>query len=227
MIKRQWFRPGKKIAIADQIAVRLGLPERHRRRAGELYYEAFRQKFEPVMGSPEHGVAILEKSLIPEQAIVALHQDQLVGVSGLQYGGRCFVDARVSAFVHEFGWVWGLFKFAQFVLFFAQRERKGEIIIDGFVVRASMRGKGIGTRLLEAVFDFAQANGFEAVSLQVVDTNPGARRLYERMGFVPTKTRNYPYLRSVMGFSSVTTMVKEIISLSFGGSGSIEDRWSG
>jgi ribosomal protein S18 acetylase RimI-like enzyme len=73
-----------------------------------------------------------------------------------------------------------------------------------------MRGKGIGTRLLESVFDFARTEGFSSVRLDVVDTNPGARRLYERMGFVPVKTGHYPYLRRVMGFSAGTTMIREI-----------------
>lgn len=60
------------------------------------------------------------------------------------------------------------------------------------------------------MFEFAQANGFSTVRLDVADTNPGARRLYERMGFAPTHTQKYPFLRNIVGFSAGTTMIKQI-----------------
>ena len=117
---------------------------------------------------------------------------------------------RTSAFARQYGWLRGLFKVLFLYFYFAERPSKGELTIESIVVRPAMRGKGFGTRLLEAVFDFALAKGFGSVRLQVVDTNPDARRLYERMGFVATKTRRHPYLRRMMGFSAVTTMVKEL-----------------
>ena len=194
----------------DQVEIRFGLPEHCRRQAAELYYEAFHQKFEPIMSSPQHGVAILEKAFDSGRAIAALCQDQLAGVAGLHYGGRQFVNAGASAFTNEFGWLSGLLRFALFAVL-AQREGKGELLLDDIAVHSSMRGKGIGTRLLQAMLDFARANGFGSVRLDVVDTNPDARRLYERLGFVPTQTRRYPYLRRMMGFAAVTTMTKEIV----------------
>ena len=194
----------------DQVEIRFGLPEYCRRQAAELYYEAFRQKFEPIMSSRQHGVAILEKAFDPELAIVALCRDRLAGVAGLQYGGRQFANVKASAFAREFGWLSGLLRCTLFA-FFVQHQRKGELLIESIAVDSSMRGKGIGTRLLQAVFGFAQANGFGSVRLDVVDTNPGARRLYERLGFVPTQTRKYPFLHRVMGFSADTTMIKEVV----------------
>ena len=194
--------------VTDQVEVRRGLPERHRRRAAEVYYDAFRQKFEPIMGSQEHGVAVLEKAFDPCYALVALHQDQLAGVAGVQYGGHHLLIFGCLT-CEEFGWLRGLFKLVLFIPF-SHRQRKGELWIDSIVVCPSMRGKGVGTRLLQAVFELARAEGFGLVGLEVVDTNPGAHRLYERMGFVSTETHKLPYLRRVMGFSASTTMVKEI-----------------
>jgi len=193
-----------------QVVIRFGLPEHCRRQAAELYYEAFRQKFEPIMSSQQHGVAILESAFDSERAIVALGQARLAGVAGLHYGGHEFVNVRASAFAHEFGWLSGLLRFALLAVF-SQRESEGELLLDDIAVHSSMRGKGIGTRLLQAVFDFAQANGFGSIRLEVVDTNPGARRLYERLGFVPAQTRKYPYLRRLMSFAAATTMIKKIV----------------
>ena len=45
------------------------------------------------------------------------------------------------------------------------------------------RGRGIGTRVLEALVDVAREGGYRAISLSVETDNP-ARRLYERAGFV-------------------------------------------
>lgn len=44
-------------------------------------------------------------------------------------------------------------------------------------------GKGIGSRLLEAILDFARVNSFEVLDLQVRSDNARAIRLYEKYGF--------------------------------------------
>jgi ribosomal protein S18 acetylase RimI-like enzyme len=119
------------------------------------------------MGSQEHGVAVLEKDFDPELAIVALRQGQLAGLAGLQYGGRRFINFRVHALYRAV----------------TRRQRRGQLLMNGIAVDAALRGQEVGTRLLQAVFDLAQDNGFDSIRLDVVDTNPGARRLYERMGY--------------------------------------------
>ena len=45
------------------------------------------------------------------------------------------------------------------------------------------RGRGLGTRLVEAVCDHARSHGAKALRLAVALTNPGADRLYKRLGF--------------------------------------------
>jgi len=194
----------------DRVEIRLGLTDQYRRQAAELYYEAFRQKFEPIMNSQEDGVAILKESFDPDLGIIASYRDKLVGVAGLQYHGRDFVHFRAADFVRQYGWLRGVFKLGLLYVFFAERQPKEELTIDSIVVHPAMRGKGIGSRLLEAVFDYARVGDFGSVRLKVVDTNPGARQLYERAGFVPTETHKLPYLRRIMGFSASTTMVREI-----------------
>lgn len=44
-------------------------------------------------------------------------------------------------------------------------------------------GRGIGTRLMRRVLEFAQENAFEILDLQVRKDNERAIRLYERFGF--------------------------------------------
>lgn len=57
----------------------------------------------------------------------------------------------------------------------------------------SHRGLGLGSALLRAVFDLGRAAGTN-VSIHVEMFNVGARRLYERLGFVQTEDKGV-YLR--------------------------------
>ncbi|MBA4376724.1 MAG: molybdopterin-guanine dinucleotide biosynthesis protein MobC [Anaerolinea sp.] len=195
----------------EDIKIQHGLPSEHIHRAVEIYYEAFRRKLDPTLGSQEHSLSILTMVFEdhPDLAIVALHQAKIVGVTGLQVGGRGFFNFKWSYFTRQFGWLRAIPKAV--VMYFARRpERSGQLLMNGIAVDPSMRGKGVGTLLLQAVFEFARANCYSTVRLDVVDTNPEARCLYERMGFLPTKTYNYPFLRNIVGFSAETTMIKQI-----------------
>jgi ribosomal protein S18 acetylase RimI-like enzyme len=51
-------------------------------------------------------------------------------------------------------------------------------------VHPDYRGRGIGSRLLEAALRNADEIGLERVDLEVFATNAGAIKLYERHGFV-------------------------------------------
>ncbi len=193
----------------EAIEIRSGMPEEFRREVAEIVYEAFQRKFVLIIGSPEQGAAILEKGIDPAMAIVAVSQGRPVGVAGLQYDGRNFITPQRSEFVRQFGALSGTARFVMFKLF-VQAYYQTDMYIDILAVSPAMRGKGVGTRLLEAVFQIAGEKGFKSVSLEVVDTNPGARRLYERMGFVARRTYPYPYLRGIAGFSASIKMVKPL-----------------
>jgi ribosomal protein S18 acetylase RimI-like enzyme len=195
---------------ANTVEVRLGLPDSYRRQAAEIYYEAFQRKMAPVIGPQERAIPILERHFESEHAFIALQRFQVVGLAGLQYDGRSFFHPTAAGFAREFGWLSGPVRAALLALL-SPHSRRGELYLDDLAVCSSMRGLGIGTRLLHAVFHFARSNGLKAVRLDVVDTNPNARRLYERIGFVPIETRRYPFLRHIAGFSAMTTMIKEII----------------
>ena len=64
--------------------------------------------------------------------------------------------------------------------------------------------------LLHEAAGRARAVGIEVIRLEVVDTNPRARSLYEREGYVAVRTEHTPYLRRAMGFGAVTTMERRV-----------------
>jgi GNAT superfamily N-acetyltransferase len=151
---------------------------------------------------------VLARALVPERAIVTLAAGELVGLVGFHLGGSSFAEIRLRHLVAEFGWT-GVPHWALLALL-ARRPREGELLLDGIVVRPDSRGQGIGTALLREVEALARGHGLEAVRLDVVDTNPDARRLYEREGFVATTTHRSPFLGRLFGFSASTTMVKAV-----------------
>jgi len=62
-------------------------------------------------------------------------------------------------------------------------------LVDGVVVRADRRGRGIGTKLMAHAVAWATEQGATALELTVWATNPAAKRLYESLGFVTRLVR--------------------------------------
>ena len=67
----------------------------------------------------------------------------------------------------------------------AGRPRPGEIYVAELQIAPEMQGRGLGSAVLSGVVAAAAARG-ACVTLQVLDLNVRARRLYERLGFYAT-----------------------------------------
>jgi len=192
----------------NDVIVEVGLPDRLRGEAARLYYEAFRLKTNFLFGSREKTLAVLESDFTAEQALIAVQGDRLVGLAGIQHG-RPFINVRFKTYMRVFGWFTALWRYALGIMLH-RKARAGELVMDGIAVDENLRGQGIGTKLLQGVIDFARAHGYQTVRLDVVDTNPRARQLYERVGFVATETHRHSQAQRVMGFSASTTMIKHV-----------------
>jgi GNAT superfamily N-acetyltransferase len=57
-------------------------------------------------------------------------------------------------------------------------------------VAPEWRARGVGRALMDAVLEWARAEGAASVALWVADGNDAARRLYERCGFASTGQRD-------------------------------------
>ncbi|ACL05810.1 GCN5-related N-acetyltransferase [Desulfatibacillum aliphaticivorans] len=188
----------------QDISVCVGLPEEYRKHVAEAYVRTFPHKFETIMGGTEKARQVLERDLNPDCALVASSDGDFAGVAGINILGTRLVKTRKRTFVRTFGLLSGLLRFGAFRAV-SRKAPARELLFDGLVVEEKMRGKGVGSRLLQGVVDYARDRGFSVIKLDVLDTNPRAKALYERTGFKPVKTESYPYLYS-LGFSGVTTM---------------------
>ena len=68
-----------------------------------------------------------------------------------------------------------------------------EIHINNVAVREALRGRGLGTALLQHVLQEARRLGATRATLEVRASNTRARRLYERLGFYVAATRRGYY----------------------------------
>jgi ribosomal protein S18 acetylase RimI-like enzyme len=195
------------VNIPEDLEISLGLPDRFRTEAAVMFYEAFGEKNQPLFGSKQTAIAIFDKAIDPELGMVAISQDRLVGLAGLRYDDRSFLRFHLSVFIQEMGFLKGMFGFFLFILF-NHRVQQGELFLEVLIVNVESRSKGIGTLMLQEIFEFARQNQFHEIKLDVAAINPNARRLYERMGFACLKTRNYPFLRQIIGATAIDSMQK-------------------
>jgi ribosomal protein S18 acetylase RimI-like enzyme len=175
-----------------------------------LYDEAFSAKLRAAIPDDDARLRVLAEGLNLDRAIAAVQGDELVGIAGFHAGDTSLTGGITFGSIRR---QVGLIKSLRAVAVFALLERRpaeDEMLMDGIVVRSASRGRGIGSRLFATLEDYARQHGAERIRLDVVDTNPGARRLYERLGFVATKTDRTHYLTRLMDFSASTTMVKHL-----------------
>ena len=78
--------------------------------------------------------------------------------------------------------------------------------MDGIFVDEQARSRGVGSALLGAVKARAAADGLSSIRLDVIDSNPRARALYERHGFVAGDVTHIGPLHHLFGFRSSTEM---------------------
>ena len=61
------------------------------------------------------------------------------------------------------------------------------LYIDDFCVDESARGQQIGTKLYNFVTEVAKNNGCQSITLHVWNFNEGAKKFYEKIGFIKTE----------------------------------------
>lgn len=69
------------------------------------------------------------------------------------------------------------------------------LYIDDLCVNAQCRGKHIGSQLYNFVKEYAKANGYYNITLNVWQCNPSAMRFYEAIGLKPLKVGMEEILR--------------------------------
>lgn len=187
-----------------------GFPEDQKDAAARLFWQAFSGKLGKVLSPEDKALALISRLLDPNYALSAVTGDgRLLGMAGYKTENGGLVDGGLSDMMAVYGVFGGLWR--GLVLDLLERDPEpGLLLMDGIFVSPDARGLGIGTALLEAVCGTAAAKGCSKVRLDVIDTNPRARALYERCGFAAIETDETGPLKHVFGFSSATRMEKHV-----------------
>ncbi|WP_455351958.1 GNAT family N-acetyltransferase [Streptomyces sp. SYSU K217416] len=196
------------------VTVRRGVPAGAERRAAELYWDAFGRKLGPALNPPDKAVPFIAAHLNADRAVCALLDGELVGLAGYQLDGRALTGGSASAVLRTYGYLRGLHRVLLLALF-ERRPARGQLVMDGIAVDPRMRGRGVGSLLIEEVAAVAAEQDCRQIRLDVIDTNPRARALYERRGFTAARTEHTPYLRGLLGFGAVTTMHRPVLARGF------------
>ena len=192
--------------MTDTIVVQRGFPRELLPAAAELYDAAFGEKLSRAMPDPVARRSVLRDVLDPSHALVALRGGELVGIAGFKTAAGSLAGGFTLGRLRARLGVVGALRAAMVLVLFERRPVPGQLLMDGIGVAPALRGAGIGTMLLRGLVDYARSAGYRSIRRDVIDTNPAARRLYERMGFVAVGTQRFAYLGWLLGFEAATQM---------------------
>ena len=190
--------------------VEAGIRPEHRIRAAQGYWRAFSRKLRYPLGPEVKAVSFIERCLDPSHAISAVSDTGgFLGVAGFKTQDGALVGGGFKDLTQTYGVVSATFR----ALMIAVLEREcaeKTLLMDGIFVEPDARGQGVGKALLHSVEERAVSLGLEWIRLDVVDTNPRARALYDRQGYREKSVRSLGPLAGVFGFSHATEMTKSV-----------------
>ncbi len=193
-----------------RVRLHQGLTAGQRREAASLYWRAFGAKLGRVMGPEAKALAFIERVIDPAHVIAAVDaQGHVLGVIGFRTPQGAFVGGDrgdLRAVYGRFGALWRGFALQAL----AQDLAQGTLHVDGFAVTEPMRGRGLGEALIEALCAEAQARGYRAVRLDVVDENLRAKALYDRLGFAVIGRADRWLTAAIFGYRTAVAMERPL-----------------
>lgn len=142
--------------------------------------------------------------LNPDFALIARGTDQQVlGVAGFKTSKGALIGGELKDIAKVFGWLSALWRGP--LLSLVERDLADDVLLmDGICVAAKARGVGLSSAQLDAIKVETKRTDRCSIRLDVIDTNPRARALYERQGFEPIGTGHLGPLRWVSRFRTST-----------------------
>ncbi|MEP2531817.1 GNAT family N-acetyltransferase [Shimia sp.] len=192
------------------ISITRGFLQTERTTVANLYWEAFSGKLGRVMAPPPKALAFFTSALNPAFALSARNNaGDLMGLAGFKTTSGALIEGGLKEMAAVYGWPGALWRGTALSLL--ERDTVTDtLLMDGLFVAPHARGMGAGTALIAAIKQQAIHQGLSNVRLDVIDSNPRARALYERQGFVATGTDHLGPLRHIFGFNSATKMVCDV-----------------
>ena len=188
------------------IQIQFGVPKNQRSKIAKIYYEAFQDKLSRIFSNKQKVETLISTSLRDERILVAYKDGVVVGFAGLQYQGKKFMDPSLTQAVRIYG-----LETIRVLLFFAfsifTKPKPNQLYLEILAVSKDQQNKGIGTKLIQSTINHARSKKIPQIKLEVVNTNPKAKKLYQRIGFGKVKDHKIPYpFSALIGFNIITEM---------------------
>ena len=163
-----------------------------------------------MLGSDGRAQEVLASNIATDKCLVAIYNGNFVGIMGFQTNEGGFVNPSLKTMIRIYGFLGGILRMGGLAILH-HTTSTDELYVDGVAVSHEMRCKGIGTQLFDLLERIAVKKGIRTISLEVIDTNPRAKVLYEHIGFVEVKTQTlWPLNKFVkFPFKAATLMVKK------------------
>ena len=202
--------PQKPSSMNSAITIQQGFPSKLSSEVAELYDAAFGAKLSIGIPDTKKRLAILEEAFNPQFCFIATSGGELVGIAGFKTATGALTGGMTFGLLRAQLGLPGAIRAICVLALFERALTNGQLLMDGISVSPKARGSGIGSSLLRQLKEHARLEGYRTLRLDVIDANPAARRLYERVGFVATRTAQFPYLRWLLGFGAATTMEYDV-----------------
>jgi len=190
-----------------EINISTGFDEAERNTVARLYWRAFGQKLGRVLGPDDQALAFLCAVLDPAFALVAQNgAGEVIGVAGFTTSKGALVGGQFSDLTRHYGY-WGGTWRALTLSVLERAVPETLLLMDGICVSSASRGLGAGAALLSAIKSKSSELELNGVRLDVIDTNPRARKLYEREGFVAHRTEHTGPFKYLFKFDKATQMI--------------------
>ncbi len=192
------------------IRILKGLPVALLEEAIKIYCEAFYQKLIPLVGNRQKITPFIKKTTDFDACFYAINSGKVLGIAGIQDRANNFIrNVSLGELLKDFTLLRSLL--IRYVYRYKTAKVAEDLVrIDSIAVAKDARGTGIGTALINKVFEYAADNNLKKVMLEVVDTNSGAKRLYERLGFEVVREKKYGLITKRAGFTSEFIMLRKL-----------------
>lgn len=193
----------------EKIVISSGISTEEESKTLSLIYDTFSEKFKIGITKYNEFYKVFSSQCNFSICIAAYEGSELIGILTYKDSDGEFFDVSLSKLFRSFN----PFKAIKILINFALLSHgvKGnEMYIDSVSVSPSHRGQGVGTKLLDAIEDLAMEKGKTILSLYVIGTNEGAKRLYERKGFVTVGEDKGYFVKKLTGAEKAYKMEKKL-----------------
>ena len=196
----------------SEVRISRSLAPEHRATAIDIFQDAFGSKLRQALPSAEQRQAFVDATLVADRCVTASDGETVLGLAGLKaaagryQGGVLDGDTLGLGEMRRLFGLTGMIRAAVVLGFIDHKAEPGELYSDFLAVSTAARGRGIGTKLLDADAAIGHEDGFRWVRLDVIDTNPRAQALYEREGYTVIKEQKLGFVGRLVGFDAAYTM---------------------